>query len=170
MAKGVLDIFLIYQFLRRLTTPFTEWEAYKTGVIDENGKVIVKKQDRTTEQSNSWGYYDRLVANLKKLLGKIPGGKSRLASFAAALLLLKEQNIDPDDMEYLEEKLSFYMQEAKLLREEVPTNVVGSGAIAGLGVGPDGEPPAETALLKKRKKKRREDILKRKMMEKFNDL
>ena len=100
MAK-VLDLFLIYQFLRRLVTPFEKWDAFKTGVIDKDGKVIVDKDDRTKEQKDSWGYYDRLLANLKKLLGKIPGGKSRLASFAAALLLLKEQNLDPDDSSYI---------------------------------------------------------------------
>jgi len=169
MARGVLDIFLIYQFLRRLVKPFNKWDAYKTGVIDRNGKVIVDKQNRTTKQKNSWGYYDRLIANLKKLLGKIPGGKSRIASFAAALLLLKEQNVDPDDVEYLEEKLNQYMDEAKLLIEEVPTNTAGSGAIAGLGVGSDGEPPADTALLKRRKKKRQQ-IIKRKIMERFYDI
>lgn len=162
MAKGVIDLFLIYQFLRRLTKPFEKWEAYKTGVIDKDGKVVTPKAERTPEQRKSWGYYDRLVANLKKLLGKIPGGKTRIASFAAALLLLREENINPDDTDFLEERLHHYMSEAQMIVEEMPTNVAGSGAIAGLGVGPDGEPPAETALLRKKKK-----MLKRKML---NDL
>jgi len=37
MAKGVLDIYLIYEFLRRLVTPFEKWDAYKAGVIDKDG-------------------------------------------------------------------------------------------------------------------------------------
>jgi len=157
MPKGVIDIFLIYQFLKRLVTPFENWDAYKSGVIDKDGKVILSKDERTSEQNKSWGYYDILLANLKKLLGKIPGGKTRLASFAAALLLLREQNIDPNNLEYLEEKLNYYMTEAKYLTEEVPTNIAGSGAIAGLGVGDQGEP----GVYKKKKKKT--PILKRKM-------
>jgi len=162
MAK-VLDLFLIYQFLKRLVTPFEKWKAFQTGVIDGNGKVIIDKKDRTKEQRDSWGYYDRLLANLKKLLGKIPGGKTRLASFAAALLLLREQNLDPDDIEYLEECLDHYMVEAKqLLTEENVsagvTNVVGGGKIAGLGVGPQGEPPVMTALQRKKKKKKKKDL------------
>jgi hypothetical protein len=139
MSKGVIDIFLIYQFLRRLVTPFESWDAYKTGLIDKDGKIIVDKQNRTQEQNKSWGYYDRLLANLKKLLAKVPGGRTRLASFAAALLLLREQNLDPDDMDYLEECLNSYMEEAELLSEEI-VNVVGDGKVAGLGIGPDGEP------------------------------
>lgn len=159
-ARKALDLFMIYQFLRRLVQPFEKWKAFKTGVIDKDGKVIVDKKDRTKEQKDSWGYYDRLLANLKKLLGKVPGGKSRLASFAAALLLLREQNLDPDDTEYLAECLDYYMVEAKqLLTEDSAgvTNVVGSGNIAGLGVGPDGEPPVDTALLRKKKKKKKKD-------------
>lgn len=148
MAKGVFDIVLIYSFLKRLVTPFDQWEAFEKGVIDKDGNVIISKGDRTTEQDRSWGYYDRLVGNLKKLLGKIPGGKTKLASFAAALLLLKENNLDPDDTEYLEECLNFYMKEAEMIVEEVPTNVAGSGNIHGIGVGPKGEPGVH---LKKKK-------------------
>lgn len=150
MPKGVIDIALIYSFLKRLVTPFDRWEAYEAGVIDKDGKVILPKNERTPEQNKSWGYYDRLVANLKKLLGKLPGGKTRIASFAAALLLLREQNIDPDDVEYLEERINFYMKEAQMITEEAPTMSAGGGQVAGIGIGPQGEPGVET---RKRKRK-----------------
>lgn len=141
MAKGVVDLAAIYMFLKRLVTPFEQWDAYKTGLIDKNGKVIVDKADRTPEQNKSFGYFDRLVANLKKLLGKVPGGKSRIASFAAALLLLREKNIDPDDIEYLEECLQHYMKEAEMLVEEGeggPTNSTSMGP--GMGDDPQAFP------------------------------
>ena len=149
MPKGVIDIGLVYSFLKRLVTPFDRWDAYETGVIDKDGKVITPKGERTQEQDKSWGYYDRLVANLKKLLGKLPGGKTRIASFAAALLLLREENIDPDDVEYLEERLNFYLKEAQMITEEAPTMSAGSGQIAGIGIGPQGEPGVK---LRKRKR------------------
>jgi len=140
MAKGVIDIALIYSFLKRLVTPFEKWDAYRLGMINKDGQVIIPKDQRTPEQDRSWGYFDRLVANLKKLLAKVPFGKSRIASFAAALLLLKEENIDPDDMDLLQERLDFYMTEVDLLIEEAPTMSAGGGSIAGIGIGPDGEP------------------------------
>ena len=87
----VVDLFLVYQFIRRLATPFNKWEAYKLGIIDEKGKVLIKKKNFTTKaQSNAWGRFDILVANLKKLLAKVPGGSSRIASYAAALYLIRE--------------------------------------------------------------------------------
>ena len=33
-STGVVDMFMIYQFIKRLATPFNKWEAFKTGVID----------------------------------------------------------------------------------------------------------------------------------------
>lgn len=153
MPKGVLDLGAVYMFIKRLVTPFDQWEAYKQGVIDSEGKVLIKQDERTLEQRQSYGYFDRLVGNLKKLLAKVPGGKTRIASFAAALLLIREENIDADDIEYLEERLDFYFVEARnLLESEVAANVAGSGKIAGIGVGPDGEPGMPPSAWKKWKR------------------
>ena len=44
MANRVLDIFLTYQFLKRLTTPFEQWDAYKLGIIDEKILVPLKRK------------------------------------------------------------------------------------------------------------------------------
>lgn len=89
----MLNLFLVYQFIRRLATPFNEWEAYKLGIIDERGNVLKKRKDlRTVQERNAFGAYDVMILNLKKLLEKIPGGQSRLASYAAALYLLREWN------------------------------------------------------------------------------
>jgi hypothetical protein len=87
----VVDLFLVYQFIRRLATPFNKWEAYKQGIIDKDGKVLIKSKDFTKgSQRKAWGVFDRMIANLKKLLAKIPGGSSQFASYAAALFLIKE--------------------------------------------------------------------------------
>lgn len=151
---GAVDMFMVYQFIRRLVTPFEKWKAFETGVIDKDGKVIVDKRDRDQEQKKSWGYFDRLIANLKKLLAKVPGGQSRLGSFAAALLLIREHNLDPNDTAYLEECLDHYMKEAQTLTEEmgvsaVPTVAVGNDKIAGMGTD---QPPVSKKKQKKHKK------------------
>jgi hypothetical protein len=89
----IVDLFLVYQFIRRLATPFNKWDAYKLGIIDETGKVLIKKKDfKTAEQKKAWGIFDTMVANIKKLLAKAPGGGSKLASYAAALYLIREWN------------------------------------------------------------------------------
>lgn len=87
----VVDLFLVYQFVRRLATPFEKWDAYKLGIIDKDGNVLRKRKTlKTSKEENAWGLYDIMLANIKKLLGKVPGGSSKLASYAAALFLIKE--------------------------------------------------------------------------------
>jgi len=113
----IVDLFLVYQFIRRLATPFDKWEAFKLGIIDEKGKVLIKRKDFTKKaQRQAWGIYDIMIANLKKILAKVPGGSSRLASYAAALYLIKEYKaFTPDslinedlDEDQLNESLSVF--------------------------------------------------------------
>ena len=88
MAKAV-DLYIIYQLLKRLTTPFDETDAYELGIIDEKGKRIKKPQ--TKEEKDAYDLVDRFVFNIKRLIEKVPGGRTRLGSYAAALLLIKER-------------------------------------------------------------------------------
>ena len=41
---STVDLYIVYQFIRRLATPFKEWPAYKTGVIDERGNIKKNKR------------------------------------------------------------------------------------------------------------------------------
>ena len=138
-----MDLFLIYQFLRRLTTPFDKTDAFKLGLIDKDGKKLKKAE--TSEEKKAMGYFDRLVFNLKRLLGKVPGGKSRIASFAAALLLIKE-SVNPKENYTDEELLEELMENIEMLEkdsskklnellEDAPANATGA-AVAGTGDDP----------------------------------
>lgn len=165
MANRALDIFLTYQFLKKLTTPFNQWEAYKLGIIDENGKVLKKRNTlQTLEEKGAWGYFDIMIANLKKLIMKLPGGTARIATFAAALLLLREhKNTSINSKQLLEEKFNEYLAlaEAKMSEEGeggLPANSAGGGNIAGLGVGPQGEPPGKIKTKKKMLKRKVIDV------------
>ena len=89
---NLVDLYIVYRILRMLTTPYEDWEAYKTGVIDKDGKIIVKPSSRSQAQKDSYTKFDNLMLKLKNVLGTIPFGRTKLASYAAALLLLKEQD------------------------------------------------------------------------------
>lgn len=141
---NVVDAYLVYQFLKRLTTPFKETKAYELGIIDDKG-VVLKKQNEllTQEERDAWGYFDLLVNNMKKILAHVPGGSSKLGLYAASALLFKEhKNLEKMSEEEIE----------RVLREEIANNV-GDGKVAGLGVGPSGEPPKTklSVILKRRK-------------------
>ena len=88
-----IDLLITYRVIKLLVTPFEKQEAYKYGIIDKDGKVLRKaKELRTSKEKDSYTLLHRFVFNLKRLLALVPGGKSKLGSYAAALgLLLKEQ-------------------------------------------------------------------------------
>ena len=93
---GIFNAFIAYKFIKILSMPWKETDAFKFGIIDKKGKVLKKMKDlRTSEERKSYTIFHRLIWNLKKLLEKLPIFKSRLASFAAALYLIKEQ-VDPE--------------------------------------------------------------------------
>ena len=82
------DTVYTLRFLRLLTTPWEETNAYKEGLIDDEGNKLRKP---VTEKDKSvYNMFHRLVFNIKKLINKVPGGKSKLASYASALYLIKE--------------------------------------------------------------------------------
>ncbi len=92
IIASIGNIYFVYQFLKKLVTPFEKTEAFKLGIIDKDGKILKKRRDlKTDEEKKAYNLSDTLVWNLKKIMGKIPFGKSKLASYAAALWLIKEQ-------------------------------------------------------------------------------
>lgn len=147
MARTI-DLYLVYQFIRRLVTPFDQTKAFKLGIINKDGHVLKKRESLTTDdEKNAYTYFDTLVFNLKKLINKL-GGKNKIITYAAALLLLREQN-NPSKYIVSEEKLEKRLNTqlkimgkmssktmSKIFEEGpgvggAPANNVGAGRIAG---------------------------------------
>jgi hypothetical protein len=83
------DLLYTLRFLRLLTTPWEETGAFKAGIIDEDGKKI--KKPSSSADKEVYNTFHRLVFSIKRLVNKIPGGKSKFGSYVAALLLIKEK-------------------------------------------------------------------------------
>lgn len=104
LLKSAADVVYTIRFLKLLVTPIEDTEAYKLGIIDEKGKRRKDFDDNTMENREAlrdhYTAFHRLVYNIKKLMAKAPGGSSRLASYAAALYLIKEHgNLDDKGLE-----------------------------------------------------------------------
>ena len=85
------DVFYAFRFLRLLTTPWDKTNAFKYGIIDANGKRIKTKKIQFPHEKAVYTIFHKIVFNLKRLLNKVPAvGKTKLASYAAALFLIKE--------------------------------------------------------------------------------
>lgn len=86
---SAVDVFLVYKIIKALTKSFEEWDAYKTGVISSEGKILIKKGDRNSEQRDSFTIFDNLMLKVKKMIAKAPGN-TKFNSYAAAMYLVSE--------------------------------------------------------------------------------
>ena len=127
------DTYYTFRFLKTMTTKWTDMEAYKRGIVDENGKVLKKGSQISSEDKSHYTLFHRLVFNIKRILEKLPFGKTKLASYAAALFLLKEET--HLSQEQIKEALEKIMQDLELdldmaLNEDRSWNVMENDQLA----------------------------------------
>ena len=133
-----IDLFVTYRFLRLLTTPFEDTDAFKLGIIDENGnRIKLPKSTKpavelsTSELKNSYTILHKLVFNIKKIFSKVPGLRTKLGTYAAALFLLKDtfkESVNDPDM--FEKEFVKYLKENNIkFDDEISEEVIGFGEI-----------------------------------------
>lgn len=134
ILKTAADLVYTIRFLKLLVTPFEKTDAFKSGIIDKDGKKNKDFSfDKVVDRDNYRNYYTpfhRLVYNLKRLMAKIPGGQSVVARYGAALMLIKEhgdlsdkqiemihEKTGIDILDCLAEESQWFMQEGNELAE-----------------------------------------------------
>jgi len=138
-----IDLFVTYRFIKLLVTPFEKTEAFKLGIIDEKGDRIRPQRDpvtnilpameklRTTEQKNAYTILHKLVFNIKKIFGKVPGLRTKLGTYAAALFLLKDtfkESVDDPDM-FEKEFMKYLKEEGYEIDNSISEEVIGFGEV-----------------------------------------
>ena len=133
-----IDLFVTYRFLRLLTTPFEKTDAYKYGIIDDNGNRIKKPKSTkpavelaTSELKNSYTILHKLVFNIKKIFSKVPGLRTKVGTYAAALFLLKDtfkESVNDPDM-FEKEFVKFLKENDIQFDDDISEEVVGFGEV-----------------------------------------
>tara|TARA_R100000008_G_scaffold20750_1_gene10921 strand:- start:1207 stop:1746 length:540 start_codon:yes stop_codon:yes gene_type:complete len=136
-ASELINAFTLYTFVQELTTPFMQTEAYRTGLIDEEGNLLKKYSTLTTEEKQIITPFRKLVFKIKQLFEMIPNPSVnyKLRSFTTALKLLSEEGEKMGaDKDYIFENIKSIMLGLKEETGGAPTNSMGAGAF---GAGPD---------------------------------
>ena len=137
-----IDLFVTYRFIKLLVTPFEKMEAYKLGIIDKDGRrtgpldkfgqMDIKKNPlNTIEKKNSYTVLHKLVFNIKRIFAKVPGLRTKLGTYAAALFLLKDtfkESVDDPDM-FEKEFMKYLKEEGIELDDSISEEVVGFGEV-----------------------------------------
>ena len=96
----VIDALIAYRVLKLLVTPFNKTKAFKFGIIDDKGKVLIKSKNffktfssqELPKAREAYTLLIRFVFNLKRLLGKVGIRGPITTSAAAAIAFFKEEN------------------------------------------------------------------------------
>ena len=137
-----IDLFVTYRFIKLLVTPFEKTPAYKLGIIDKDGNRIMPppiagvrqtkpKSLNTIEEKSAYTILHKLVFNIKKLFGKVPGLRTKLGTYAAALFLLKDtfkESVDDPDV-FEKEFMKYLKEEGYEIDDSISEDVVGFGEI-----------------------------------------
>ena len=128
LVKRAADLAYTFRFIRLMAMDWKNWDAYKQGIIDENGKRNRNVKLDTDDKKSAYTPFVRLVANIKRLVSKVPGGGSKLGSFASALFLVKEkanlsekglkdicEKCDIEVLDFLNENNEWFLLENKQL-------------------------------------------------------
>jgi len=138
-----IDLFVTYRFIKLLVTPFEKTEAFKLGIIDKDGnrvlpttppggvRRVVPEPLVSSEEKNAYTILHKLVFNIKKLFGKVPGLRTKLGTYAAALFLLKDtfkESVDDPDM-FEKEFMKYLKEEGYEIDNSISEEVIGFGEV-----------------------------------------
>jgi hypothetical protein len=135
-----IDLFVTYRFIKLLVTPFDKTPAFKLGIIDKDGNRVKEKtvargmqptQLKTDEERGAYTILHKLVFNIKKIFAKVPGLRTKLGTYAAALFLLKDtfkESVDDPDV-FEKEFMKYLKEEGYEIDDSISEEVIGFGEV-----------------------------------------
>ena len=133
-----IDLFVTYRFIKLLVTPFEKTAAYRLGIIDADGKRILVPGTtnkptplRTVEEKSAYTVLHKLVFNIKKIFAKVPGLRTKLGTYAAALFLLKDtfkESVDDPDI-FEKEFMKYLKEQGYEIDDTISEEVIGFGEV-----------------------------------------
>ena len=139
-----IDLFVTYRFIKLLVTPFEKTEAFKLGIIDKNGNRVMPPRDpktniqvkkpeplRTSEEKSAYTILHKLVFNIKKIFAKVPGLRTKVGTYAAALYLLKDtfkESVDDPDV-FEKEFMKYLKEQGYEIDDSISEEVIGFGEV-----------------------------------------
>ena len=138
-----IDLFVTYRFIKLLVTPFEKTEAFKLGIIDKDGNRVIPPKPKvgpwdkrpkplnTSEERNAYTVLHKLVFNIKKIFAKVPGLRTKLGTYAAALFLLKDtfkESVDDPDV-FEKEFMKYLKEQGYEIDDSISEEVIGFGEV-----------------------------------------
>lgn len=127
-----IDNLMALRILHMLVTPFEDTEAYKLGIINDEGVPLKKAYTlNKPDEIKAYTYLHRLVFRLKRIIKKVPLENLKFSTYSAALSLIKENysiNKEPSVFEFenrmLSENIKYDTSDAELVESFFSTKYI----------------------------------------------
>lgn len=114
---GALSKFQAFLFASLLAKKFTDWDAYKLGLIDKKGKLI--KKASSAEEKKALGTFENLVRKVKSVILKFVPDNKYLQFIISAYLLKENENEKHKEIIYNE-----LNEEEKIQLDDIINNCI----------------------------------------------
>ena len=118
LDEGIVSSVAAFTFIKKLTTSFENWEEFKNGIIDKDGKII--------NRTKKIPIFNGIARKIKILFQRFVPNKKYLALLLTMYLLKKESVSDPLEnlvKEELDQKLTL---EEKVVLIDILTEITTS--------------------------------------------
>ena len=141
LDMSYLDNYYAFKFIKLLTDPWEQTDAYQLGIVDQNGKQLKKRRElRTQEEKRSFTRFHKLVFSIKTMLEKVPFARSTLARYATALAMIKEETgliFDKELLSLVEHELT---EDVSDLHEQLLAMLLEFNGVSGMDISDGGLP------------------------------
>jgi hypothetical protein len=96
------NAYISYRLINLLSKPFNRWNAYKLGIIDEDGEIV--KEPETDKEKKSFSTFERIILKIKKIIVKLTG-KSRAMAILTTIALIENKQIYDDLYTYISKSI-----------------------------------------------------------------
>ncbi len=110
----VIGAFTVYKFIKLLSSPFNQMDAFKYGIIDKDGKYLKDVDSLTGHEKKSVDAFHRMIIGMKKIIDthQNPSIRAKMKRLPTALMILQDEaeKVGADGVEVIAE-VRVYLKE-----------------------------------------------------------
>ena len=103
----VIGAFTVFKFIKLLSSPFNQMDAFKYGIIDKDGKYLKNVDDLNGHEKKSVDAFNRMIIGIKKIINthQNPSLRAKMKRLPTALMILQDEaeKVGADGVEVITE-------------------------------------------------------------------
>lgn len=106
LTKTVADSVYAYRFIRLMMKDFRDWDAFKSGIIDDKGNLL--KRPKTDEEKNAYTPFHASIRSLKRTLATVPGATGWVSLQSSLSAIGSRYGLTESDWNYITKEMPLF--------------------------------------------------------------